>query len=464
MYRRSVGWSAVLGGLIAAAALLAGAAIARVEAGLPPFEFASFDQTIWWGVGVAVLAGAVLSAALAYRMVARLEAPLMALREAATQVSAGNLAARAQLATNDELGRLSRAFDQMLDDRVSVLADSAQESEDLNNSVIEIMQVIGQIATTKDLSITMPVTENVTGAIADALNLLTEETGRVLTNVARVSRDVARATVAVKTQSELASRAAGREQHEVELAARELGQAAVALDSIAERARSCDQAADRTVQATAGAVVSVGGTVRGVAESRDLIRETEKRIKRLGERSQEIGQVVGIIQSIGERTGILALNASMHAIAAGEAGRSFVAVADEVKRLSESARDASAEIGRLVVSIQTETNDTVLAMNQAIGKVVEISRLAEEAGHAMRATQEETGALAATVRDIARTSTEQAQVGAGLQERAQIIQEASAETARQLILQASETRRLVEYAKSLLDEVSVFKLPQTPKS
>ena len=103
-------------------------------------------------------------------------------------------------------------------------------------------------------------------------------------------------------------------------------------------------------------------------------------------------------------------------------------------------------------------------MNQAIGKVVEISRMAEEAGRAMRATQEETSALAATVRDIARTSTEQAQVGAGLQERAQIIQEASAETARQLILQASETRRLVEYAKSLLDEVSVFKLPQTPKS
>ena len=104
------------------------------------------------------------------------------------------------------------------------------------------------------------------------------------------------------------------------------------------------------------------------------------------------------------------------------------------------------------VAIQTETNDTVLAMNQAIGKVVEISRMAEDAGRAMRGSQQETGALASTVRDIARTSTDQAMVGAGLQERARIIQEASAETARQLALQSGETRRLVEYARSLFEQ------------
>ncbi|MFT3804404.1 MAG: methyl-accepting chemotaxis protein [Burkholderiaceae bacterium] len=415
------------------------------------------------GLAVAALLGALISACLGWRTARAFERPLVVLRTTVDRVTSGDLGARAGLVSNDEIGRLSTSFDRMLEQRVVVLADTATENEDLNNSVIEIMQTIGQIATTKDLSITMPVTENVTGAIADALNLLTEETGRVLTNVARVSRDVARATVAVKSQSDLANRAATREQHEVALAARELAQAAVVLESIAERARGCDLAAERTVQATEKAMVSVGGTVAGVAESRDLIRETEKRIKRLGERSQEIGQVVGIIQTIAGRTGILALNASMHAAAAGEAGRSFAAVADEVKRLSESARDATSEIGRLVVSIQTETNDTVLAMNQAIGKVVEISRLAEDAGSAMRGTQSETASLASTVRDIARTSTEQAQVGAGLQERAQIIQEASAETARQLLLQAGETRRLVEYAKALLDEVSVFKLPQVIK-
>jgi methyl-accepting chemotaxis protein len=202
----------------------------------------------------------------------------------------------------------------------------------------------------------------------------------------------------------------------------------------------------------------VVGTVAGIAQSRDLIRETEKRIKRLGERSQEIGQVVNIIQGIAERTGILALNASMHAAAAGEAGRSFAVVADEVKRLSESARESTSQIGRLITAIQTETNETVVAMNQAITQVVEISRLADDAGREMKRTQDQTTELAASVKDIAFTSGEQAKAGAALQDRATVILEASNETARQLSSQAVETRKLVEYAKSLLEEVRVFKV------
>jgi methyl-accepting chemotaxis protein len=154
----------------------------------------------------------------------------------------------------------------------------------------------------------------------------------------------------------------------------------------------------------------------------------------------------------------LALNASMHAAAAGEAGRSFAVVADEVKRLSESARESTSQIGRLITAIQTETNETVVAMNQAITQVVEISRLADDAGREMKRTQDQTTELAASVKDIAFTSSEQAKAGAALQDRATVILEASNETARQLSSQAVETRKLVEYAKSLLEEVRVFKV------
>mgnify|MGYP001225623615 CR=1 FL=1 len=336
---------------------------------------------------------------------------------------------------------------------------SLGNGEDLNDSVLEIMQALGQIASTKDLGIRVRVTDNVTGAIAEALNLLTEETGRVLRKVSEVAQEVARISGSVRGQSDLATRAAAREQREVALAARELATAAGALLTVAGRARQADAVAGRAVQTTAAAVRIVGGTVEGIARSRQLIHETEKRIKRLGERSQEIGEVVGIIQGIAERTGILALNASMHAAAAGEAGRNFAVVADEVKRLSESARDSTARIGRLVHAIQTETNETVLAMNQAITRVVEISRLADEAGEQMRLTQQETEALADDVRQIAATSDEQAGVSTGLQERARVIEEASAETARQLTAQNIETRRLVECARLLVDEVSVFRTP-----
>ncbi|MFA7665441.1 MAG: methyl-accepting chemotaxis protein [Burkholderiaceae bacterium] len=279
---------------------------------------------------------------------------------------------------------------------------------------------------------------------------------QALGTIAEVAQDVSQISRSVRGQSDLATRAAAREQREVALAARELAAAASALLTVAGRAREADALAGRAVQATTAAVDIVGGTLDGIAQSRRLIHQTEKRIKRLGERSQEIGEVVGIIQAIAERTGILALNASMHAAAAGDAGHSFAVVADEVKRLSESARDSTARIGRLVRSIQTEAHETTLAMNHAITQVVEISRLADEAGEQMRLTQQETEALAGEVRQIAATSDEQAGVSSGLQERARVIQEASTETTRQLTAQNIETRRLVECARQLVDEVGVF--------
>ncbi len=410
------------------------------------------------GLFVLFVVSVLASAAVAARLSARLSEPLDTIRETVARLSAGDFSARTGLQPVDELGALGRSIDTLLDERVSGLERTARESEELNDSVIEIMQAVGTIATSKDLTLRVPVTENVTGAIADALNLLTDETRRVLLNVREVSQDVAQATMAVKSQSDAAGRAAAREQREVDLAARELGAAAATLNAIAERARSCNEVAERAVLTSGEAMRSVGTTVQGVTQSRTLIRETEKRIKRLGERSQEIGQVVGIIQGIAERTGILALNASMRAAAAGEAGRSFAVVADEVKRLSESAREATSQIGRLITAIQVETNDTVIAMNQAIAQVVEISRLAEEAGSGMRRTQSETEELAGSVRDIARTSSEQAKIGAALQERARIIQEASGETARQLSMQADETMRLVQSARALLDQVGVFRV------
>ena len=413
---------------------------------------------LWAALAVAALAGAGLALALARGFSRRVLTPLARIRGVLQELSAGGLSARTGLGGDEDVAQVGQALDRFLDRRIESLQRAARDSEELNDSVIEIMQAVGQIASRKDLTIRVPVTENVTGAIADALNLLTEETRRLLLSVRSVSQDVARATVAVKAQSDTATRAAAREQREVEFAARELAAAAQALELIAERARSSNEAAARAVEAAGEAMRTVDGTVQGIAQSRALIRETEKRIKRLGERSQEVGQVVGIIGDIAERTGILALNASMQAAAAGPAGRSFAVVADEVKRLSESARAATVEIGELVGAIQTETGDTTVAMNQAIARIVQVSRLAEDAGGGMLRTREETDALAATVRDIARTSAEQAKVGVALQERARIIQEASSETARQLSLQAAETLRLVECAKALMREVSVYRV------
>ncbi len=392
------------------------------------------------------------------RLASAASEPIERIQATLEALAAGDLEARVRWRGRDEFAGLANALDRLLDDRVAHLDRTIRDSEDLNDSVIAIMQAVGNIASTKDLTLRVPVTENVTGAIADALNLLTEETGRALANVAALSADVGQATFAVRGQSDRAIQAAAREQREVGAAATELAQAAQALVSVAERARQANESAARAAAETAQAVEVVGTTLQGIVQSRELIRETGVRIKRLGERSQEIGEAVGIIQGIAERTGILALNASMQAASAGEAGRSFGVVADEVRRLSESARESTVRIARLVNAIQTGAHETARAMNEAISQVVEISRLADDAGGAMRRTQLETGSLVANVREIAATADEQAQASSALQARAAVIREASAETARQLRAQSIETRRLVEYARSLVDEVRVFKV------
>ena len=231
------------------------------------------------------------------------------------------------------------------------------------------------------------------------------------------------------------------------------------MQQIAQLAQTCNAAAETAIKTTQAALQTVTGTVNGINSTRDTIRETEKRIKRLGERSQEISGVVNLINTIAERTHILALNASMHAASAGEAGRGFAVVADEVQRLAENAREATSQIATLVSNIQTETADTVTAMNTAISQVVDGSRLAEQAGDQMKRTQETTSELVDAVQEIAARSQEQARISTQLVDRAHQIQEGTRKTSQQLQEQTIQTTNLVEYAKNLLNSVRVFRLP-----
>jgi len=189
--------------------------------------------------------------------------------------------------------------------------------------------------------------------------------------------------------------------------------------------------------------------------------ETEKRIKRLGERSQEISGIVNLINSIAERTHILALNASMHAASAGEAGRGFAVVADEVQRLAENAREATSEISTVVNNIRVETSDTVTTMNTVISQVAEGTRLAELAGLSMKENQQATNKLVDSVQQIANSSVAQADVSKQLLERAKQIQESNEQTGRELYEQTKNTDTLVQYSHNLVSTVGVFTLPDS---
>ena len=409
--------------------------------------------------GVLALLGFIFASALARSI----NKPIAHLQSTIQEVTTGNLEARTKMQPTDELGQLGNAFDTLLDDKVSQLISAAHENEIMNNSVIEIMQSLGQIAQ-NDLTVKVPVTGDVTGSIADAINFVTAETSNALRQVLGISANVVRASTQVRQRATDVMAAAEKNGIEVTSTSKELEGAASALNDIAGQAQSASEAAERAIYATSQALQIVSETVHGVALSRDQIRETEKRLKRLGERSQEITAVVNIINQIAERTSVLALNAGMQAAAAGDAGRGFALVADEVKRLAESARDATRQIGTLVNGIQADSGDTIRTMNETISQVVGISKLAERAGEQMEKTLSATDGLVGSVREIAATTANQARASGTLLKRAHNIELANTETMVQLTAQREETARLMQYSKALVDTVRVFKLPnaETP--
>jgi len=407
---------------------------------------------------IIVFALGLIGLLVATRLANSINKPIKALQSTMQEVALGNMDARTNMQRTDELGQLGYVFDNLLDERVSTLVQSAHENEILNNSVIGIMQSLGSLAQ-NDLTVKIPVTGDVTGAISDAINLVTTETGTALRQVLNISTNVARASSVVRQRSNEVALAAEKNMLEISEASRELETSARALDQIAGQAQSANRAAEKAIVATSSALRMVSETVQGVTKSRDQIRETEKRLKRLGERTQEINSVVGIINQIAERTSVLALNAGMQAAAAGDAGRGFALVADEVKRLAESARDATRQIGTLVNGIQADTVDTMRTMNETIAQVVDISKLAERAGDQMEQTLSVTDGLVSTVREITSTTAAQAATSNILLRRAQTIDQTSKDTLTQLTAQREETARLMQYSKALVDTVGVFKLP-----
>lgn len=405
------------------------------------------------GIGlIALICGALAARSSGYaaNLPGRLTKTIKALRS-------GDYSARTGLRGRQDHAGLGEALDLVLDDRAAAINRATKESVELNASVVRITETVGTIATTRDLSIRVPVTEDVTGTISDALNMLTDETGRALSQVNQVAEEVARATLAVKTQGELAERHVRKEREEVLFAVQEVGNAADAIGEATRQAAAAEQEARRADASSLEVSHKVRATANGVMKARELIRQTEKRVKRLGEHSQEIGQVVGIIESISERTGILALNTSLQAAAAGDAGRQFAGLADEVKRLSKSAGQATAQIGRMVSAIQTETAETVGAVSGAIMQIVEISGHVAQADEAMGATRSEIEAVVRRIEALSASVSEQAGLSRELQDRAARITAANDETLLELQAQVSETNQLVDCARTLIKEVGAFK-------
>ncbi len=322
------------------------------DAGQESAQAYVFSRNVMIALGIVAIA---LGSLLAYFTARHITRATRRLHATVQRVAAGDYGARAQLKTGDELEVLANSFDKLLNDRVASLAQKEKENDALNTSIIELMRSVAKLAK-GDLTTKAPVREDITGALADAINSMADSTAKTLGGVNVVSHEV----------------------------------------------RSASQGGRDTVISTA----------RGMNEIRGTIQETGKRIKRLGERSQEITGIVKLIDDIAERTSVLALNANMQAAMAGEAGRGFRVVADEVQRLAERSKEATDQISKLVTNIQTETNDTIATMDRAIGEVVKGGELVEQAARQVTHLDELGGQLIASVQTFT-LPQEYAAVGGG---------------------------------------------------
>ncbi|TCK04928.1 methyl-accepting chemotaxis protein [Marinobacterium mangrovicola] len=383
--------------------------------------------------------------------------PVRRIQATVEAVRGGDTEARTRMESRDELGQMATVLDSLLDEKEAALASQAAENKKLNDSIITLIQSVFRISQ-RDLTIRVPVAEDITGAVADSINQLTDSIEDVLREVSAVSSEVNETSNEVRAQSGRVIQHADKEQEEIGETLQGLDSAIQAMQLIAKLAAVSNSASKRAINTADNARGSVSATIDSINKIRQTIHEAEKRIKRLGERSQEIGGIIGLINNISERTHILSLNASMHAASAGEAGRGLMVVVDEVQRLAENSREATAEIESLIGNIQMETADTIHVINTVIEDVVAGTRQAEEAGERMEETRNTTQSLVESVVRIARSATSQAKLAQGLRERAGSINDFSRATNTEMQAQLQLSERLVRAADELQGSISVFKL------
>ncbi len=309
-----------------------------------------------------------------------------------------------------------------------------------------------------DLTVHATVSEDITGAIADSVNFAVEE---LRTLVGRINTAVAQVTSATESAQHTSTQllaAAERQSQEIRNTGTQVLGMARAINQVSASATESANVARASLAAAEKGQQAVHNAITGMNEIREHIQETAKRIKRLGESSQEIGEIVELISDITEQTNVLALNAAIQAASAGEAGRGFTVVAEEVQRLAERSGEATKQIGAIVRTIQTDTQDAVSAMEKSTQGVVEGARLSDAAGQALTEIGEVSRNLAALIENISRTTQSQAKAAGAVAVSMRNILGITEQTTEGTKRTAASVGQIAGLARGLSGSVANFKL------
>jgi twitching motility protein PilJ len=339
------------------------------------------------------------------------------------------------------------------------LLNTAETNERNQTAILRLLDELADLAD-GDLTTTATVTEDFTGAIADSINFTIDQL-RIL--VARINETAVNVSAAAQETQQTALHLAEASEHqaqEIAGASAAVNEMAVTIDQVSANAAESAAVAERAVSIAGNGAKVVQNTINGMDTIREQIQDTSKRIKRLGESSQEIGDIVSLINDIADQTNILALNAAIQASMAGDAGRGFAVVADEVQRLAERSAAATKQIEALVKTIQNDTNEAVISMEQTTSEVVRGARLAQDAGVALEEIENVSSSLAELIQNISNAARQQASSAGHISNTMNVIQEITTQTSAGTSATAQSIGNLAEMALDLRESVAGFKLPE----
>ncbi len=345
----------------------------------------------------------------------------------------------------------------LVDARRQEAASRAQTERD-EQAILRLLDEMGDLAD-GDLTVEATVTEEKTGAIADSINYVVEALRGLVTTINQTAEKVSRSSQESRSIALRLAEASAVQSDQINQTSDAIESLTQQIDEVAKNAGESAEVASRSVEVAGRGAQTVRDTIQGMDGIREQIQETSKRIKRLGESSQEIGEIVELIDDIADQTNILALNAAMQAAMAGEAGRGFAVVADEVQRLAERSRNATKQIEVLVRTIQADTNEAVSSMEVSTAGVVEGANLAENAGDALREIENVSAYIADITKRIADSAQRQSRQAAEINGTVQSIRGITEETADGSQRTAAAVEELVHLATELQHSVAGFRLP-----